>query len=899
MHFDFFSSRGMASLAVGLSLWPAGAAAQVKKAVRPADSFVESIGVGGHFARGQYWDNRTNVVNVMNSIGVRYWRSDYDGEGNDPKVRFKEYLDQIPGSKVLILYGEDWNSGDANKDYRAIASQIDYLGGNSRVWGVEGSNETDINGRRDQLLDHQKTLWDGAHPKGVKVLSWTYFGTVKFGDRPQPNLETANSNGGPIIDYGAIHPYHKFYGNSGDVGYPPLSSFWSTLRSDWNEGKGYIPSIRQDLVPTKPLVATEMGFSTGQEITNQTRCADGVSACPDKTGMSEGAAARYVLRALLGGYNVGFVKSFIYELINRDGSGDYTEGNYGLAKQDGTLKPAGVALKNLISILKESGKAETATTALDYSLSGTNVCFKEFSASGANGYDGVENCVNHLVFQKSDGKYYVVLWQEGRSWNWNTSADAFPARKSVTVNFGKAFSAVKTFEPLTGGYGSPTSTPSGSLSSLTVQVPDHPIIIELDGAGSATPVTTTSRQINVGGAAVSPFAAEAGISGGNTFSSTNTIATGGVANAAPAAVYQSGRWGNFTATVAGLTAGSAQRVRLHFAETSFTLAGQRQFNVAINGASVLSNLDVVAEAGANKALVKEFSAAANSSGQVVIAFSQGAADNAFVNGIEVLTNTTSTNPVADGVYTLSARHSGKRLDVYGLALGDTARVVQWEAASGLNQRWKLTAVGEGYYTLVAQHSGKALDVANSNLNNGGKVQQYHPNPTSAQRWKIEATSDGYYKLTNQASGKCLDVYGGPNAKANGTKVHQWSYVGGTNQQWKLEPVAATAAKTAARQASLTAAPAPTPPSAGPETSSLSVYPNPSPDGRATLQLRARQPQTATVYVRDHQGRLVSLLTVPMRASQTDFRLPSTLPAGIYFVQTTLDGAGQRFTLKVE
>ena len=49
-------------------------------------------------------------------------------------------------------------------------------------------------------------------------------------------------------------------------------------------------------------------------------------------------------------------------------------------------------------------------------------------------------------------------------------------------------------------------------------------------------------------------------------------------------------------------------VRLHFAEIYWTAAGQRRFNVAINGTQVLTNFDIFATAGANKALVRDFSA---------------------------------------------------------------------------------------------------------------------------------------------------------------------------------------------------------------------------------------------------------------------------------------------------
>jgi len=78
-------------------------------------------------------------------------------------------------------------------------------------------------------------------------------------------------------------------------------------------------------------------------------------------------------------------------------------------------------------------------------------------------------------------------------------------------------------------------------------------------------------------------------------------------------------------------------VRLHFAELTWTVAGQRLFNVAINGTQVLSGFDIFATAGAqNQALTEQFNATANSSGQIVIAFTNGGVDNPEVNAIEVV-----------------------------------------------------------------------------------------------------------------------------------------------------------------------------------------------------------------------------------------------------------------------
>jgi hypothetical protein len=50
---------------------------------------------------------------------------------------------------------------------------------------------------------------------------------------------------------------------------------------------------------------------------------------------------------------------------------------------------------------------------------------------------------------------------------------------------------------------------------------------------------------------------------------------------------------------------------------------------------VLSNFDIYATAGKNKALVEQFTATANSSGQIVIAYTNGTKDQPKSSGIEI------------------------------------------------------------------------------------------------------------------------------------------------------------------------------------------------------------------------------------------------------------------------
>ncbi len=155
-------------------------------------------------------------------------------------------------------------------------------------------------------------------------------------------------------------------------------------------------------------------------------------------------------------------------------------------------------------------------------------------------------------------------------------------------------------------------------------------------SGSAPPPVASATAIDAGGGAVGAFAADANYAGGGTYSVGSAVATAGVANAAPAAVYQSARQGEFTYTLPGFAPNSAHTVRLHFAELYWSNPGQRVFNVSVNGAAKLSNFDIVAAAGGGlKANVQSIAATANASGQIVLGFTRGAADQPMVNGIEV------------------------------------------------------------------------------------------------------------------------------------------------------------------------------------------------------------------------------------------------------------------------
>ena len=99
----------------------------------------------------------------------------------------------------------------------------------------------------------------------------------------------------------------------------------------------------------------------------------------------------------------------------------------------------------------------------------------------------------------------------------------------------------------------------------------------------------------------------------------------------------------FTYVLQGLEADATYTVNLHFAETYWTAAGKRIFNVNINGTRVLANFDVYALVGGDKALVEPFTANADKYGQIIVQLFDGSEDNPFINGIEAIKTASACN----------------------------------------------------------------------------------------------------------------------------------------------------------------------------------------------------------------------------------------------------------------
>ena len=134
------------------------------------------------------------------------------------------------------------------------------------------------------------------------------------------------------------------------------------------------------------------------------------------------------------------------------------------------------------------------------------------------------------------------------------------------------------------------------------------------------------------------FAPDPNMDDGSVNATSAAIDTS-VPNSAPAAVYQSERYGSDFTYAIPVPKGQTYTVRLHFAEVFGDAPGQRRENIFINGSPVLPDFDIAAAGGADKAVVREFDSVAPAHGMISIRITavKGSPDqNAKISGIEIL-----------------------------------------------------------------------------------------------------------------------------------------------------------------------------------------------------------------------------------------------------------------------
>ena len=147
--------------------------------------------------------------------------------------------------------------------------------------------------------------------------------------------------------------------------------------------------------------------------------------------------------------------------------------------------------------------------------------------------------------------------------------------------------------------------------------------------GSFTPI-----RVNAGGSAYTDsqgrlWSADKGAGGGSIWAVTHAIS-----NTPAPVLYQTCRYGVFSYTF--VVPNGSHTVNLKFAEVSMAAAGKRVFNVAINGAAVLTKFDIFQQSGGEFVALDRSFAVNVPAGKITIQFTNGGANSPMVNAIEIL-----------------------------------------------------------------------------------------------------------------------------------------------------------------------------------------------------------------------------------------------------------------------
>ena len=350
--------------AAALGAAPAGAE-QVP--ARPADSFVETVGVNVHMG---YTDTPyaqgAAIRDKLLDLGVRYVRDGISQGRPDVYERFRELARH--GVRANLIVGdplERWGVGPLDAQLDLIARELVPAGA---VASLEGPNEYDIQGEDNwvgPLRDYQRRLFEGARARpalaGLPVLGPT---VVDRENRDRLGDLSA------WLDYGNMHPYPG--GNAPDRDVHLDDEFRLAAKNSAAE----------------PVQATETGYHNGT--------ASDVGHLP----ASEHAAGVYMPRLYLDYFRRGIARTFAYELVDqRPDPGDTdSEASFGLLRNDFSEKPAYTALKRLLRLLSDRGPHFEASW-LDLTVEGATAGLRQ------------------LLLQKRDGTHYLALWRATSVWD--------------------------------------------------------------------------------------------------------------------------------------------------------------------------------------------------------------------------------------------------------------------------------------------------------------------------------------------------------------------------------------------------------------------------------------------------------------------------------------------------
>ncbi|WP_298872047.1 RHS repeat protein [uncultured Bradyrhizobium sp.] len=419
-----------------------------------ASGFINSIGVNTHAGFG--WTDYNNLAMMgddLKYLGVTHLR---DAMATNPAAQ--PVVDGLAaaGYKFDFIVSSAL-PGQGSTGLQNYVTALDkflasHPGSISAIEGLNEANSQPFSYHGSSSLgaaaQFQSALYHAVKADGALSSIPVFNLSLAYND-PQGYNQLGNMAGS--VDYANAHAYVS-------TGSTPASSLAATL------------SAVETAAPGKPVVITETGYTT--------------QANTQYLGVDETVQAKSILNTLVDAYKAGVSSTYLYELFDRNSStsGTNPEDKYGLFHSDGTPKLAATAIHNLTTILADDGSGgHQPTDPLNYTLS-------NMPASGSS-----------MVLGKSNGAYELVVWAEPKLWNDATDTEISNPTQTVTVNLGGVHHSVKVYDTMAGTSAIASYT---DVSSITLPLSDHPLIVEIDAPATSSPppsvpadVTGTAAQI--------------------------------------------------------------------------------------------------------------------------------------------------------------------------------------------------------------------------------------------------------------------------------------------------------------------------------------------------------------------------------------------------------------------
>lgn len=385
-----------------------------------AQTLVDTSGVNTHltYTNTPYYTAWPQIFSALKKLGVKHIRDGYYTLSSTPKITTEHQ--ELAQAGITTDYVIPYQTSITSQQIEQFASQ---------VWdmeAIEAPNECDILGDCGgggntgiahviAFLPHLMTAAKSGH---VPLMGPSY---VLPGSYPQS---------GNISSLMNLNSLHLYFG-----GRNPGSPGWGAYDAEGHSFGSFAYWIDQSNIDAPGIapVITETGYLSFPSTTTPYT-------------IPESVAASYVPRTLLLAFKNGYQETFFYQLLDDPSS----PAGYGLLNANLTPKPPFTALSNLLSLMSDPGGSFSPGT-LSFEISG----------GGSN--------LQHILFQKSDGSYYLAIWLEQPSYNPATNKSIAVTPQNIGIELTSAFKTTTDYQfNSTGNYVTFNQPMNGNWANLTV-----------------------------------------------------------------------------------------------------------------------------------------------------------------------------------------------------------------------------------------------------------------------------------------------------------------------------------------------------------------------------------------------------------------------------------------------